>query len=130
MAVFTLPSQFDPLTLVIANRLVDAKAIESVEATPGPFLQFLMDLLKQLLPMLVTCIPVVATPENVHAALNSLTIWQKIKLLRTVRSHLALQSAINRYAIPVYREVLAALPTVTVEHVKGCLDELATSETE
>ena len=119
--IFTIKAQsiYDGLT---SNQGLTAADLGT---TPGPFLQFLEQLLTTLLPTLISCIPV-AKPKgtDVATALANLSIIQRATMRRTVRHELANQDAVNSFALPVYLETLRVVTAVTADEAQQAIDQM------
>lgn len=117
-------SPFDYLAGIIADAMASKQGFKAAEVKASPFLDFLKQLLKDFLPMLLNCLPVMATDAEVLAAIKNLSLIQRVAMLRTIRQHLSMQSAVTRYALPVFAQVQAALSNVTEAHVAVARSEV------
>lgn len=75
-------SVFQTKALAIADRLITVENLDRQTVSSGPFIQFLMQLLQQLLPALLACIPIPpaggsVTPAQVLAAMKKLNRIQQ-----------------------------------------------------
>lgn len=116
---------FRKFAVAISEDLVTTHGMEAAQVKASPFIDFLMGLLKQLLPMLLTCLPKAATAADVHAAIQNLDFWQLWHLRRTVRQHIGDSEMQNYLAGPLVSALKKQFKVATVEDVQGGMDEIA-----
>lgn len=89
----------------VADQLVTVHRYKASEVKSSPFLDMLKELLAQLLPMLIQCLPVAATADDVLAAMKDLGPLQILLMRRKIHRQMpddtfvgALVSSIRRQA--------------------------------
>lgn len=108
----------------ISANLVTVHKMEAAQVGASPFITFLLGLLKTLLPMLVSCLPVAAKGPEVAAAMKQLGILQRWHVRRTVRSHIGEPAMNDMLAGPVTAEILKLAASATDDETQQALDEL------
>lgn len=107
----------------IAKALETTHGLEATQVGASPFLDFLMQLLQTLLPMLVTCFPK-AKAEDVAAAGKNLNVFQRWHVRRVVRTAIGDGQMQNVLAGPVTAEILKTAENSSVADYQAALDEI------
>jgi hypothetical protein len=116
----------DSKAQAVANGLVAHEGIDPMMAAPGPFLQFLMQLLQQLLPMLLGCLgPTPVPPAAALTAAQNLKPLQRWMLRLQIRKALGDQEAISMLAMPLDRQVRAMIAASTADDMTAAIAEVS-----
>jgi hypothetical protein len=112
---------------IVANGLVANEGIDPMMATPGPFLAFLQQLLAQLLPMLLACIPAGATQTSstILAAAQNLKPVQRWMLRYQINKALADPGGVALLGAALDRQIRAMLSTSTEADMTAAIAEVS-----
>lgn len=106
---------------VVAGLLVKKHGFSAQDVGAGEFLQFLMDLLKELLPKLLECF----TRESAAAAMRNPTFFQEALLGRFLARQLRGDRGFERKLLnPLKSSFVAMGKACTEDECKAALDEV------
>ena len=115
---------FQSKCTALAGLLVTAEGLDEETVRSGPFIDFLMQLLQQLLPMLLACLPIVARtkPADVLKAMQTLTPIRRWMLRVAIYRACIDQEGQLLLAAPLYRQILTVAKTTTEAEVTAMMN--------
>lgn len=118
-------SMMDTKCLEICSTLAPSHGLEAASASP--FLDFIKQLMSQLLPLLVNCLPKAsrAVPADVTKAINNPNLRQRAGLRWAVRSNIDDPRTGNMTVPEICEAFLTMGKGCTEEHTAALMSEVA-----
>jgi len=120
---------FHDKAAVIAEAMATDHKLDAVQVKASPFIDFLVGLLKQFLPMLLTCLPVAgknpATQADIAtAAMKNLNVFQRWHLKRVLRHAIGDSEMEGLLLGPLTTEIIKVGANATPPDVLQAINDL------
>lgn len=118
-------SVFDIKAREVSGYLVHSHGMESSIVGDTPFLDFLRELFQQLLPILLSCLPMAKrTPDGVAAKVKDMNWFERIQLRTHIRRKLRDEDGERRLLVPLSDAIVKMGAGCTVDDAAQAMREV------
>ena len=116
-------SVFRTYANAIADDLVTTHGYDAAQVKASPFIDIIVQILTQLLPLLLSCIPKPPTPHAVQERCQNLGLFDRIFIRRAAKENLG-SDGFDWVGQPLIISTMKSLATITPEHCAAAIAEV------